>query len=190
MSIPQITEQMADEEWRVIPSFPDYVVSNYGSIIRIAGTHAVTGKPRKTKRNNRGYLMISLYFRGQDHTRLVHRLIMEAFVGPCPDGYNVDHINNRKEDNRLKNLRYVPCSTNKPKARYGEENCIMRISDKEVAEMRLMYRTGMFSQSELADRFQCSQASVSRICTGNGRVKGTMRKFEDEDWRNDNDPQN
>lgn len=37
----------------------------------------------------------------------VHRAIYETFVGEIPDGYEVDHINTVRDDNRLENLRAV-----------------------------------------------------------------------------------
>ena len=37
----------------------------------------------------------------------VHRVIYETFVGPIPDGYEIDHFNNIRDDNRLENLRCV-----------------------------------------------------------------------------------
>lgn len=37
----------------------------------------------------------------------VHRLVWETFIGEIPDGYEIDHINALKNDNRLINLRCV-----------------------------------------------------------------------------------
>ena len=37
----------------------------------------------------------------------VNRLVYETFVGEIPQGYEIDHINTIKTDNRLENLRCV-----------------------------------------------------------------------------------
>lgn len=38
-------------------------------------------------------------------TYLVHRVIYEMMMGSIPEGYQVDHINGDKLDNRIENLR-------------------------------------------------------------------------------------
>ena len=40
-------------------------------------------------------------------SKLVHRLVYETFVGEIPQGYELDHINTIRDDNRLENLRCV-----------------------------------------------------------------------------------
>ena len=42
----------------------------------------------------------------------VHTLIALVFLGERPDGYEVDHINFRRDDNRPENLRYLPKGEN------------------------------------------------------------------------------
>lgn len=37
----------------------------------------------------------------------VHRAIYESFVGEIPQGYEIDHINTIRDDNRLENLKCV-----------------------------------------------------------------------------------
>ena len=39
--------------------------------------------------------------------KFVHRVVYETFIGVIPDGYEIDHINAIRDDNRLKNLRCV-----------------------------------------------------------------------------------
>lgn len=37
----------------------------------------------------------------------IHTLVMMTYVGPRPDGMEIDHIDRNKANNRLENLRYV-----------------------------------------------------------------------------------
>ncbi len=58
-----------------------------------------------TRLDSDGYVMVG---RGEK----VHRLVLRAFVGPAPPGYEADHINRDRADNRLVNLRWVTRSQN------------------------------------------------------------------------------
>lgn len=59
---------------------------------------------QSTIHNNKfGYL----YVYTKIGTRCVHRVIYETFIGEIPDGYEIDHINTIRTDNRLENLRCV-----------------------------------------------------------------------------------
>ena len=51
----------------------------------------------------RGHMFVML---GRKDGRLVHRLMLEAFVGPCPDGMEGLHWNDRPSDNWIGNLRW------------------------------------------------------------------------------------
>lgn len=52
---------------------------------------------------NTGYMHVMI-----NHKQyLVHRLVMETFVGPIPEGKTVDHINRIRDDNRLENLQFA-----------------------------------------------------------------------------------
>ena len=37
----------------------------------------------------------------------VHRLVAECYIGICPEGYEVDHINGDKVNNNISNLQYL-----------------------------------------------------------------------------------
>jgi hypothetical protein len=47
-----------------------------------------------------------------DKFYLIHKLVMETFVGTCPVGYTIDHIDGNRYNNALNNLEYVTHSTN------------------------------------------------------------------------------
>lgn len=61
-----------------------------------------------------GYVRVQLA-KGAKH-ELVHRLVMEAFVGVAT-GLDVDHINGVRSDNRLENLQYLTESANTMKSK-------------------------------------------------------------------------
>lgn len=56
-----------------------------------------------TAKNNCGYFIVNV----EGKTRTVHSLVAEAFLGPRPKGYDIDHISGDKTDNRLCNIEYV-----------------------------------------------------------------------------------
>jgi hypothetical protein len=57
----------------------------------------------------RGHLAIWL---GRDDQRFVHRLVLQAFVGPCPEGMECRHLDGNSANNRLENLAWGTCSEN------------------------------------------------------------------------------
>lgn len=56
-----------------------------------------------------GHLSVAI---GKGNSRLVHQLVMEAFVGRCPDGCEVLHLNHDPADNCASNLKYGTRSEN------------------------------------------------------------------------------
>ena len=50
---------------------------------------------------------------GRKRKVMVHVLVAEAFLGPRPEGYEIDHINTYRHDNRVSNLRYVTPEENR-----------------------------------------------------------------------------
>jgi hypothetical protein len=59
--------------------------------------------------SNYGHLSVVL---GRRNTRMVHTLVLEAFVGPRPPGKEACHGNGQPGDNRLSNLRWGTRSEN------------------------------------------------------------------------------
>lgn len=59
-------------------------------------------------RTKKGYLRVCLNVEGKQHHFMVHRIVWVAAHGPVPDGYQIDHVNAQKDDNRIANLEAVP----------------------------------------------------------------------------------
>src|SRR4051812_28631191 len=88
------------EEWREIPEFPQYEVSNHGQVRR--GGRTLSPYPEK-----KDYLRVTLSVNGKRYKKLVHVLVARAFLGPCPDGHEVNHIDLDPTNNFSNNLEYL-----------------------------------------------------------------------------------
>jgi hypothetical protein len=91
-----------------------YAVSSEGEIKRLKRNKGATvGKVLAPSQNYEGgYAHVVVCVDREIRNMLVHRVVAEAFLGPCPDGCNVNHKNGNKFDNRASNLEYVTYSAN------------------------------------------------------------------------------
>ena len=59
------------------------------------------------RRKGNGYVEINLQARPRPiRWALVHRLVLEAFVGPCQDGREARHMDGNRQNNRVGNLSW------------------------------------------------------------------------------------
>lgn len=72
--------------------------------------YGIRGRPVGSL-DSSGYLQIDGRSRGLGMLS-AHRLVWEAAHGPIPDGYEVNHINGVKSDNRIANLELVTHAEN------------------------------------------------------------------------------
>lgn len=106
------------ETFRPIPAFTGYSASNMGRV-RADYALAMVAPKGQTRclaerggililnMESSGYLQAVLNVGKLRKHRMVHRLVMAAFVGQCPDDMQVNHKNGEKTDNRLENLEYM-----------------------------------------------------------------------------------
>lgn len=101
------------EEWRPVVGYEGlYMVSDLGRVKSVPRKWA-KGGILKPAPDRRGYLRVDLSKNGKKETCRVHILVMRAFKGKCPTGHEVDHINFKRDDNRLSNLSYQPKEVNR-----------------------------------------------------------------------------
>lgn len=109
----------AQEIWKPVVGYEGfYEVSDFGRVKSLPRKGAKGGM-LKPYPNEQGYLKIDLYKNGKKRIHKVHQLIMRAFVGECPDGYEVDHYDWNPKNNSLGNLSYQPKEVNR--ARHSPE---------------------------------------------------------------------
>lgn len=159
-------------EVKTIPGFPNYAISKDGK---------VWSKPRrrsskrgiwiKSRQTNCGYIHCGLYQDNQVHWVLIHRLVLETYVGSCPDGMETRHLNGVRTDNRLDNLCWGIKKENMKDIvhhgtrvrHFGEKNGQTKLTEQDVRMIIYMYRTGLFTMQEIASNYEIGLATVSNI---------------------------
>lgn len=108
---------MSEEIWLPILGYEGaYEVSNQG---RVRSLDRLDSRGRSRHASLRslqamrsGHLRVVVCKDGRRLTFQVHRLVLEAFIGPRPDGMEACHLNDDPSDNRVENLRWDTRSAN------------------------------------------------------------------------------
>ena len=103
-----------------------YEVSDQGRVRSLDHTDSLGREQRGrvlkliSRGGRRNYFVVTLTDSSRHLHDYVHRLVLEAFVGPCPDGMVACHYNDIGTDNRLENLRWdTPSENTKDLVRNG-----------------------------------------------------------------------
>ena len=113
---------MNNEIWKDVLGYElVYQVSNLGRVKRIAHyKNTYSGRVLTQNLDNKGYLRVHLSKNNKSINRSIHQLVLEAFVGPKPDGLQGRHLNGNRLDNQLINLQWgTPSENQKDSIRHG-----------------------------------------------------------------------
>lgn len=99
------------ERWLPVVGYEGfYEVSDQGNVRSVTRVDALgrtwKGQPMQVHPTRRGHLRTQLRREGTVKRKHVHRLVLEAFVGPCPNGMECCHGDGNPQNNRLPNLRW------------------------------------------------------------------------------------
>lgn len=159
-----MAEQIVTEvEYRDIPGFEGYRVGSDGSIL-------FGGIEIKQHQAGKGhYRYIAFRVNGKQVNRYVHRLVLEAFVGPCPPGMECCHENGITSDNRLTNIGWGTRKKNAAdRIRHGtqvrgETQGSSKLTTSQVREIRSDYACGKVSQHQLAKKYNVQVMTINYL---------------------------
>lgn len=166
------------ETWKPIPGWEEsYSVSDKG---RVRGEERIVQSddgreiPYMQRILNQpcqghGYPTVGLSRKSKTIMVKVHQVVARVFIGPCPEGMTVDHINNDKTDNRVENLEYVTREENISRAHndgminnYGENNEQSILANEDIHDIRERAANGEYA-SEIAGDYPVKPSTVHGI---------------------------
>lgn len=142
---------LAGEEWRPVVGYEGiYVVSNLGRVQAVGkGRFARYRHNMAATLDTKGYVRCRLSLPGKGKRECeVHRLVLAAFVGPCPEGMCSRHLNGIRSDCRLENLQYGTPQENMDdrtihgRTRRGSQAGRAKLTEEQVADIRKAAASG------------------------------------------------
>ena len=163
-------------EWKDLGlhGFPGYEVSNDGRVRRSAGARGTTigreVRPHAVPRS--GLLRLQLRVDGGPKNVFVHRLVLFAFVGPCPPGMECRHLDGDPTNNHVENLRWGTHLENmRDRVRHGTapdlvggKNPNSKLTEDDVREIRRRVESGE-KQRRIAEDYGLTPGAISAIKT-------------------------
>ena len=156
------------ERWRNITGYNGmYKVSNYGRVMSFRFNKKKLLKPGRSKK----YLTYAFCVNRNVKVILAHRLVAGAFI-PKMEGQDfVNHIDGDPTNNHVSNLEWVTHKENMIHAgkmgkmsRKGEKNKNSKLTEKEVLEIRELFKEGTLNQTKIAKLFGVHKTLISLIC--------------------------
>lgn len=95
----KLKEKKILEGWKAHYKFLNYLGNKEGQIFSVHNNQIINGH------NTDGYIRINIHDDKLYNRYPVHRFIYECFYGKIEDKIQIDHINNIKTDNSIKNLQ-------------------------------------------------------------------------------------
>lgn len=172
-----------EEEWRPILGFEGYYdVSNIGRVRTVERAytcnHLYAGEAHRMARGGLKKVSIAkkkyprcyvnLQKHGKGYTKLVPRLVAEAFIGPIPKGMHVAHNDGDPTNNVVSNLRIATILENAKDKRLhgtqpmGEKSHLAKLKEWQAREIKASTEP----RKIVAERYGISVTTVYNIRKG------------------------
>jgi len=162
------------EKWKEIPRFKGVKISFLSQQVKLEAKIVLVNRNGKVvkhyqkermlkQRLCQGYLSVYIHRK----FCLIHRLMLETFVGECPKGLVASHKDDNKLNNQIDNLEWTTQSNNLKNSyangkstKRGELNNNARLKGKNVRKIRKLYEIDDWTYKELAKKFGVSYHTI------------------------------
>lgn len=170
-----------------IPEYPGYAISDDGFLWSCRSSSKARPytetwrKMNQKKPGMHGYALAELWNSGTVKYARIHRLVLEAFVGPCPLGMVSRHLDGNRLNNSISNLQWGTQQENSidainhgthPGLRHGSKIGFRRgsahfkhkLTESDVLEIIKLLPCQ--KKTSIAVKFHVSEATVQSIAKG------------------------
>ena len=165
LDVQDISESHGTVEYRDIPSCPGYRAGSDGTIWSMR-MKSLGWRQIAPWNGVKGYRKVGVMINGKQRNRFIHRLVLEAFIGPCPDGMEGCHNDGDKGNNKLSNLRWdTPVNNANDRRmhgthREGEAVKTVVLTEAQVLAIRSQYSSGGITQKELGEIYGVRNTTI------------------------------
>lgn len=163
------------KQWHPVVGYEGwYEVSNHGDVKRVRpGKATRPGGILKQQVGRSGRLKVTLCKNSVQETIEVAKLVALAFIGPRPDGHQINHIDYNCKNNRADNLEFVTPSENLRHAYrhgfvggVGERQGLSKLTEHDIRLIR---------RSPLSARMAAAHHNVAPITIKHVRLGNTWK---------------
>lgn len=170
-----------------IPGYPGYRAGDDGSIWSCkSNSGKLTDRWKRLSpavHKKTGYLRVCVTpATGKPQTAWVSRLVLAAFVGPCPAGMEACHENDKRNDNRPSNLKWDTRQNNiaqrdqRDRQASGERCGSAKLKESDIPNVFVLSALG-FSQRRIAGMMGVSRGPIFEILNGKKWRHVTRNKY-------------
>jgi len=168
------------DKWVDVKGYESFYKVNIEGIVKTKGrtivksngvTQNTVEKPLKPQKVG-NYLCVYLYDTHKRETKLIHRLVAEAFIPNPENKPEVNHKDGNPLNNNVDNLEWVTSSENTQHALANNLINYRKIySDKQIIDCYEEFKLGVLNMKQCCIKHQISYKNFNSI------VRGTHRKY-------------
>jgi hypothetical protein len=168
------------EEWLPVSGYEGiYEISTLGNVKSVGRvvpfrwfSRTINERILSYRVDSSGHAQVGLCVDGVEKMHLVHRLVLEAFTGECPDGMECCHNDGDPSNNRIDNLRWdthagnMGDTVNHGTHNRGEKCGMSKLSEFGVRVIRRLLESTSMTHAEIGSVFGVHKNTIGGISNG------------------------